>query len=129
MAARAFYSSLILLVIFLSLNGTPGFCQDKCPLVVTDWSPQGTIDEDRPLVSATFKSQCGADIDATSIQMLFQGSPVPHAVSGRGAEMKASYTPESDLKYDIRYNVTVRARDVQGNSAEYSWRFYLPFHY
>ena len=122
-------ATLILLGVFLVLDVGAGLCQDKCPLVVTDWSPQGTIDEDRPLVSATFKSQCGADIDATSIQMLFQGSPVPHAVSGRGAEMKASYTPESDLKYDIRYNVTVRARDVQGNSAEYSWRFYLPFHY
>ena len=129
MIRLALFTSLVFLIIFSGNNVQPGLCEEKCPLVVTDWTPKGTIEYGRPTISAHFKSECGIDIDISSIEMLLEGSPVPFKVSGKGSEVTVSYTPEEDQEMDIRYPVTVRARDVKGNKVEKKWRYYHPFHY
>jgi hypothetical protein len=111
------------------MDGRPALSEEKCPLEVVDWSPQGTIEDQNPTISATFRSACGANIEVSSIQMLLEGSPVSHALNGSGSEVTATYTPESELTMDVRYKVTVSARDVNGSAVEKKWLFYLPFHY
>ena len=129
MTRRLMAASLVLLAVNLGTGNMPGLCQEGCSPTVTDWAPQGTIEDNFPTISATFKSECGTDIDPASIQMLVGGSPVKYEISGKGSEVTASYDTEKELKMDIRYEILVRARDVKGKEVEKSWRFYLPFHY
>ena len=100
-----------------------------CPLEVIDWQPAGVIEDNFPTISATFKSDCSTDIDLSSLEMLFQDSPVSFAISGSSSEVTITYIPDSELTMDVRYRVIVRAKDVNGYMAEKTWRYYLPFHY
>ena len=128
---------MIRLVLFVSIfflisygiGGEPALCEEKCPLEVIDWEPKGTIDYNFPTISATFRSACGAKIDLSSIQMFMGDSSFDFEVEAIDSEVTISHIIDLELEMDNRYVIRVRATDVNGEEAEMSWRFYLPFHY
>jgi len=104
----------------------PGTCSPE----VTDWSPRGSVENTRPNISATISSPCGVDIDQDSIEMTFNYGPVPPTVSGSGSEVTASYqVTEPPLIMDRNYEVTVSAGDINGETVEKTWVFYVPLYY
>jgi hypothetical protein len=54
---------------------------------------------------------------------------VEHTVSGSGSEVTASYTPTAILQENADHEVLVRASDVNGRTAEFTWVFHIGFVY
>jgi hypothetical protein len=100
-----------------------------CPLDVTAWQPKGSASSAQPTISATFRSQCGAAIDISSIEMYVDTLPVTPTVSGSGSEVTITYVPESplmDWEQNSNHPVDVRVQDVNGTQGEKYWSFFVP---
>jgi len=99
---------------------------ETCPPEVTDWSPKiEEIYTRRPTITATFRSDCGTDIDISSIQMVVDSEEAYPEISGGGSEVTVAFKPYLDLFYDCE--VTVRVQDVNGQTAEKTWSFEVPY--
>ena len=97
-----------------------------CAPEVTDWSPKiEEIYTRRPTITATFRSDCGTDIDISSIQMVVDSEEAYPEISGGGSEVTVAFKPYLDLFYDCE--VTVRVQDVNGQTAEKTWSFEVPY--
>ena len=130
MTRRTMFTGLFFLLIFYGLGINSGMCEDKCPLVITDWSPKSEADSTTPIITTTFSSTCGSNIDKSTIEIrLNDSSPLPHKVTGSGSKVTVSYTPDSPFEEDALHTVTVRAQDANGKLVEKTWDFSLPFIY
>ena len=126
MIRLAMLMSIILLTIFHDVSVKPGQCEETCPLIVTEWSPKiEEIYTRRPNITAVFKSECGVDIDISSIQMIVDGEMITPKKSGGGSEVTVTFIPYLDV-YD-ECEVTVRAQDGNGKKAEKAWIFEVPY--
>jgi len=97
-----------------------------CAPEVTDWSPKiEEIKTRRPTITATFKSKCGVDIDVSTIQMVVDDETVYPEISGSGSGVTLAFVPYLGLLEEC--NVTVSAQDVNGQKAEKTWMFEVPY--
>jgi len=100
-------------------------------LDVTDLLPADTtsIEDLRPIISATFTSPCGDDIDVSSIEMFLDSDDVTPIITGNGSEVTVTYTPAYDLENLTTFVVEVSALDVNGVSGEATWEFDTAYFY
>ena len=114
----------------MMLDGLPGLASaggaPACSFAATAWQPMGIAPHARPTISATFKSQCGAEIDISSLEMYLDYEKVTPTVSGSGSEVTITYEPPADLvdwEQDATHSVRVLVQDVYGTEGEKSWDF------
>jgi len=123
------FASFIIPYVLSGMIGQQGKCSEDCPLVVTDWSPRGIIEDVHPTITATIKSLCGAKVSLSSVEMFFDGSSVSPVVSQDNSGVTVIYIPGSNIPDMKTYEVTLRARDEEGNLSEKTWNFHVPFFY
>ena len=92
-------------------------------ITVSKYSPTPYSEGLSPLISATLVSDCGIAVDPKSIELIINNRPVTPVMEGTGSKITLTYTPESDFEREAKVDVTVRAKDANGNQMEKNWRF------
>jgi hypothetical protein len=100
-----------------------------CDPEITLYGPIGT-GTPIPNIRARIISDCGVAIDQSTIEMIFDDEVVEPVVTVNSAsEIQLNYTPPEPLSVGSEHDVTVRAQDVNGGSAEKSWSFEVALTY
>jgi hypothetical protein len=86
---------------------------------ITDVKPSGTINEDRPVLSASYEDS-GTGIDVKSVKLSLDGKIVPATVT----DSQVSYA-SSALSTGVSHTVSVSVADMAGNVATESRTFQL----
>ena len=129
MTRLAVFTCLFFLVIYHGFGVNPGLCEEKCPLVVTEWSPNDWKECLRPLISVTYSSGCGIAIDISSIRMFLDDHLVTPTITESDSEIIVTYMATSDLQDDMNHFVRVFAKDVMGTEGEKTWSWLIPSGY
>ena len=115
-----------LLVVCATESSKAGEKDKTCSPEITDWSPKiEEIYTRRPIITVTFRSDCGTNIDISSIKMIVDKEEAYPEISGGGSEVKIAFQPYLELSYDC--TVTVSVQDVNGQKVEKTWMFEVPY--
>jgi hypothetical protein len=87
---------------------------------ITDVKPSGTINEDRPVLSASYEDS-GTGIDVKSVKLSLDGKVVSATVT----DSQVSYGVTSALRTGVSHTVSVSVADMAGNVATQSRTFQL----
>lgn len=106
-----------------SSNGNWSFSVVEPPVFSGLQPANGSVLTTNPVIQASMVDPNGAGVDKGSIVLKVDGQQVTSDISGDQSKYTVSYTSDKLLN-DAYHNVTLSAKDVNGNNAETSWKFF-----
>ena len=99
-----------------------------CPIDFTEWQPTGIGNSPLPTISVNIKSQCGAVIDISSIEMYLDYVRIYPTASGGGSEITITYdtpAPLGEWEQNAAHEVALWVKDVYGTIGAKTWYFWV----